>query len=205
MHLAEGRLPVAHALGWRALAASAVFWSLRGERQTRRDPPASLVIMAAATSLLFAGTLLPLPVPVVGANSPICVTLVLALVVGIRRLVWPTFFVLLLQAVFFARRGLTKLGVNTMTLGRLGPPTTAGALGVISAARCEHGLGSCARMGDTVVLAAALSAPPTTFGAVLLGFAPVPSARPCSVQPRRGRATAGRRHRRHEPGAQKPQ
>ena len=37
-----------------------------------------------------------------------------------------TFFVLLLQALFFAHGGLTTLGVNTLTLGVLGPIVTIG-------------------------------------------------------------------------------
>ena len=81
--------------------------------------------MGGVTSLLFAATLLPLPMPVVGATSHICRTPALALVVAARRMVWSTFFVLLLQAVFFAHGGLTTLGINTLTLGLLGPVTPA--------------------------------------------------------------------------------
>ena len=185
MHLAEGVLPLNQALAWSALAAPTVYWSLRREQRTRRSTPSSPVIMAGATSLLFAGTLLPLPVPVVGATSHICLTPVLALVVGVRRIVWPTFLVLLLQAVFFAHGGLTTLGVNILTLGLLGPLTTVGLwallrrLGVGGALRlalaCGVG-GLSVYVADAVVLAVALSdvtVPATTFGAVLLGFAPV--------------------------------
>ena len=185
MHLAEGVLPLGQAIAWSALAAPTVYWSLRREQRTRHDTPSSSVIMSGATSLLFAGTLLPLPVPLVGATSHICLTPVLALVVGVRRIVWPTFFVLLLQAVFFAHGGLTTLGVNLLTLGLLGPLTTVGLwaflgrLGVDGALRlalaCGVG-GLSVYVADAAVLAAALSdvtAPATTFGAVLLGFAPV--------------------------------
>ena len=185
MHLAEGVLPLSQALPWSALAAPAVCWSLRGEQRTRRDTPSSSVVMAGVTSLLFAATLLPLPVPVVGATSHICLTPVLALVVGVRRIVWPTFFVLLLQAVFFAHGGLTTLGVNMLTLGLLGPLTTVGLrtllqrLGLDGTLRvalaCGVG-GLSVYVADAAVLAVALSdvaAPATTFGAVLIGFAPV--------------------------------
>ena len=184
MHLAEGVLPLSQAIVWSALAAPTVYWSLRREQRTRRNTPFS-VTMAGATSLLFAGTLLPLPVPVVGATSHICLTPVLALVVGVRRIVWPTFFVLLLQAVFFAHGGLTTLGVNILTLGLLGPLTTVGLwallrqLGVDGAFRLALacGVGSLSvYVADAAVLAVALSdvtVPAATFGAVLLGFAPV--------------------------------
>ena len=185
MHLAEGVLPLGQAIAWSALAAPTVYWSLRREQRTQHNTPSSSVIMAGATSLLFAGTLLPLPVPVVGATSHICLTPVLALVVGIRRIVWPTFFVLLLQAVFFAHGGLTTLGVNLLTLGLVGPLATVGLwalfrrLGVDEVFRlalaCGIG-GLSVYVADAAVLALALSdvtAPATTFGAVLLGFAPV--------------------------------
>ncbi|MEO0606527.1 MAG: energy-coupling factor ABC transporter permease, partial [Myxococcota bacterium] len=110
---------------------------------------------------------------------------VLALVVGVRRIVWPTFFVLLLQAVFFAHGGLTTLGVNTLTLGLLGPLATAGLWAAFRrlGAGGAIGLGLACGLGglsvyvaDAVVLAAGLSdvaAPLTTFTGVLLGFAPV--------------------------------
>ena len=185
MHLAEGVLPLGQGLAWSAAAAPAVYWSLRGEQRTRRDTPSSSVVMAGATSLLFAGTLLPLPVPVVGATSHICLTPVLALIVGVRRIVWPTFFVLLLQAVFFAHGGLTTLGVNTLTLGLLGPLVTVGLRALLQRLGVDGALGlaiACGAGGlsvyvaDAAVLAVALSdaaAPATTFGAVLIGFAPV--------------------------------
>ena len=185
MHLAEGVLPLSQAVGWSALAAPTVVWSLRGEQRARRDTPSSSLIMAGVTSLLFAGTLLPLPVPIVGATSHICLTPVLALVVGVRRIVWPTFFVLLLQAVFFAHGGLTTLGVNVLTLGLLGPLTTVGLWALLRRLGADGAVGLALACGvgglsvyvaDAVVLALALSdvaAHATTFGAVLLGFAPV--------------------------------
>lgn len=185
MHLAEGTLPLTQAIGWSAAAAAAVAWSIRGEYRARRDAETPSVVLVGVTSLLFAATLLPLPVPVVGATSHICLTPALALIVGVRRIIWPTFFVLLLQALFFAHGGLTTLGVNTLTLGVLGPLVAVGLwtslrrLGAGSAISlaiaCGVGdLGVYAM--DAVVLAAALAdaaAPMTTFTAVLLGFAPV--------------------------------
>ena len=97
MHLAEGVLPLSQAIGWSALAAPVLIWSIRGEELARRDDTSSSTVMASVTSLLFAATLLPLPVPVVGATSHICLTPLFALIVGVRRIVWPTFFVLLLM------------------------------------------------------------------------------------------------------------
>lgn len=185
MHLAEGVLPLGQAIGWTALAAPAVVWSFRGAQGSEDDAAPSSVVMAGATSLLFAATLLPLPVPVVGATSHICLTPVLALIVGFRHIVWPTFVVLTLQAIFFAHGGLTTLGVNTLTLGVLGPLATVGLWRLTRKLGADNGLGLgivCGVGGlsvyvaDAVVLAAGLSdvaAPTTTFAGVLLGFAPV--------------------------------
>lgn len=185
MHLAEGVLPLEHAIGWSLAVAPAVVWSVRGEWRTQRDTESPSVIMAGVTSLLFAVTLLPLPVPVVGATSHLCLTPLLALVVGVRRMVWPTFFVLLLQAVFFTHGGLTTLGINTLTLGLLGPVVTVGLWAVLRKLGADGafglalacGVGSlCVYVADAGVLAAALSdvaTPMTIFTGVLLGFAPV--------------------------------
>ena len=185
MHLSEGMLPLDQAIVWSTLTVPVVFWSLRSEFKARKDTPSSSIIMAGVTSLLFAGTLMPLPVPVVGATSHICLTPVIALIVGIRRTVWPTFFILLLQAVFFAHGGITTLGVNTLTLGLLGPLVTVALWGGFQRVGLSGvvGLGIACGLGglsvyviDALVLAAALTevaSPGTTFGAVLIGFAPV--------------------------------
>jgi len=185
MHLSEGMLPFEQSVIWSALTVPALLWSLRGEVQARKDSPSSAVIMAGATSLLFAGTLMPLPVPVVGATSHICLTPVLALIVGIRRIIWPTFFVLLLQAVFFAHGGITTLGVNTLTLGLLGPLVTVALWGGLQRAGAGGAAGLAIACGlgglsvyviDALVLSMALAEvaePMTTLVTVLVGFAPV--------------------------------
>lgn len=185
MHLAEGILPLGQAALWGACAAPLLAWSVRGEQLARRTDPSSAVLIAGATSLLFAATLLQLPVPVVGATSHICLTPVLALIVGVRRILWPTAFVLLLQALFFAHGGLTTLGVNMLTLGLLGPLCTVALWRLLRGLGLNSALGlalACAAgdlsvyLADAVVLAFAFAdtAPPmTTFTGVLLGFAPV--------------------------------
>lgn len=183
MHLAEGTLPLAHAAAWTAVAIPLLSWSLAGERRVTQDAPRSPLV-AGATSLLFAATLLPLPVPVVGATSHVCLTPVLALLLGPRRLVWPTFFVLLLQALFFAHGGLTTLGANTVTLGVVGPlaalilAAIGRALGLppLWAVGVACGLAELAvYVMDAGILAAALPTPSPvrTFGLVAAGFAPV--------------------------------
>ena len=100
-------------------------------------------------------------------------------------MVWPTFFVLLLQAVFFAHGGITTLGINTLTLGFFGPLCTIGLWNTLEKSRLNStiGLGIACAVGslsvyfiDALVLAIALSdltPPASTFTSVSLGFAPV--------------------------------
>ncbi len=185
MHLAEGILPLEQAMVFSAAGAATLAWSIRGEQRARQDDGTPSVLMAGITSLLFAVTLLPLPVPVVGATSHICLTPVLALIIGVRRIIWPTFFVLLLQALFFAHGGLTTLGVNTLSLGLVGPLATIGLWAFFQRVGLGNALGlsiACGAGGlvvyvaDAFVLAMALADmadPITTFIGVVLGFAPV--------------------------------
>lgn len=185
MHLAEGTIPLSQALGWSAIAIPVLIWSIRGEQIERQKNPQSSVVIAAVTSVLFAATLLPLPVPVVGATSHICLTPLFALVVGVRRIVWPTFFVLLLQALFFAHGGLTTLGVNTLSLGLFGPLFTLSLWSLFRKIGVHNSVGlafACGMGGlsvyvtDALVLGGALSDvadPVTTFFGVIVGFAPV--------------------------------
>ncbi len=185
MHLSEGILPIDQSIVWSAAAVPAVIWSIQGEAKARKEDPSSAVLMAGATSLLFAGTLMPLPVPVVGATSHICLTPLLALIVGVRRVIWPTFLILLLHAMFFAHGGMTTLGVNTLTLGLIGPAITVllwnlfrglGAKGAVGFGLAVGLGGMSVYVTDAAVLAVALADtanPATTFGVVVVGFAPV--------------------------------
>lgn len=185
MHLAEGILPLAQAAGWSAVAAPALVWSLKGERKASDADPSSTSMIAGATSLLFAATILPIPVPVVGATSHLCLTPVLALIFGLRRVFWPTFFVVLLQAALFAHGGLTTLGVNALVLGWVGPTVTLGLWHILKRMGGREpmllgiacGLGSVSiYVADALILAAALvdvADPLATFSSVVLGFAPV--------------------------------
>lgn len=185
MHLAEGMLPLEQAIGWSIAGTAAVAWSIRGEIKAQQNTTLPSFIIAGITSLLFAVTLLPLPVPVVGATSHICLTPVLALMIGIRRIIWPTFFVLLLQAIFFAHGGLTTLGINTLTLGLVGPLFATGLwillqrfnIGNIPALAIVCAVGDLSiYIVDALILAVALadlSEPLVTFTSVVIGFAPV--------------------------------
>jgi cobalt/nickel transport system permease protein len=122
MHIAEGVLPARDALFWWVVATPALVWGFRrdAERGGEQEPE-QRALEGMAVGLLFAMTSLPIPVPVAGATSHVCATPVLALLLGLRRVVLPTALVLFVQALFFAHGGLTTLGANVITLGVLGP------------------------------------------------------------------------------------
>jgi cobalt/nickel transport system permease protein len=122
MHIAEGILPLSHALGWAALASPIVVISARRvARLLREGDGAERALLGMAGALTFAVTLFPVPVPVAGVTSHLCATPVLALLLGPRRMVLPAALTLLLQAILFAHGGLTSLGANVLTLGVVGP------------------------------------------------------------------------------------
>jgi cobalt/nickel transport system permease protein len=162
-------------------------WSFWGSVGKRAPASSGDIPLAAATSLLFAATLLPIPVPGLGATSHLCLTPLLGVLLGVRAVLWPTFLVLLLQALFFAHGGITTLGVNALTLGLLGPSVAV----VVCAALRRAGvsgawsLGAACVLGDLSVyladagvLALALGGKGAmsggaVFGAALLGFLPI--------------------------------
>jgi cobalt/nickel transport system permease protein len=123
MHIAEGILPLPHALAWSALAASALAFSARrpADPAAHGDAAARRALLSMAGALTFAVTLFPIPVPIAGVTSHLCATPVLALLLGPRRMILPATLSLLLQALFFAHGGLTTLGANVVTLGVIGP------------------------------------------------------------------------------------
>ncbi len=122
MHIAEGILPLSHAIGWTALAAPIVALSARRVvRLLREGDGTERALLGMAGALTFAVTLFPVPVPIAGVTSHLCATPVLALLLGPRRMVLPAALTLLLQAILFAHGGLTSLGANVLTLGVVGP------------------------------------------------------------------------------------
>lgn len=186
MHIAEGILPATHAAVTWTLAVPAIAWSLRWTRC--KDPDERrhrLTLASMSTALVFATTLLPIPVPMAGVTSHLCATPLLALVLGPRAVVFPTFLSLAVQALFLGHGGITTLGANLLTLGVFGP-VTAWAIARVLRRLCTPTtlavLFACAigelavYVADAAVLGVALSASTPfvrVFATVLLGFAPV--------------------------------
>jgi cobalt/nickel transport system permease protein len=186
MHIAEGILPTSHAAATFVVAVPAVAWSLRWSRV--RDPDERrhrLTLVSMATALVFAATMLPIPIPVAGVTSHMCATPLLALVMGPRAIILPACLSLAVQAVFLGHGGITTLGANVLTLGVVGPLVAwfmARGLRRLRAPTAASVFLACALgelavyIADAGVLGLALSSSTPfsrVFTTVLLGFAPV--------------------------------
>jgi cobalt/nickel transport system permease protein len=186
MHLSEGILPAAQAALWVAAASPFVAYSAATlRRRSVAAAPAEKALLSTGTALLFAATLLPIPIPVAGATSHLCVTPLLGLVLTALGCRSARGAVLLLQALFFGHGGLTTLGANTLTLGVAGPFVAAGFWWLLQRCRVPAPLAAGIACGvgqlsvyvaDAGILGAALSGE-KSFGfwavRVLAGFAPV--------------------------------
>jgi cobalt/nickel transport system permease protein len=186
MHIAEGILPVRHAAATWTLAAPAIAWSLRWAKC--KDPDQRrhrLTLASMSTALVFATTLLPIPVPVAGVTSHLCATPLLALVMGPRAIIFPTFLSLAVQALFLGHGGITTLGANLLTLGVVGPVLAWAIARTLRRLRMPAApavfiacaIGELAvYVADAAVLGLALSTSTPflrVFTMVLVGFAPV--------------------------------
>lgn len=122
MHISEGILTLPQSVGWFAVATPFV-WKSAQKMRVQSQNGTDRVFVGLVIALCFAVTLLPLPVPVVGATSHICGTPLFALLRGPVFMVFPTAIILFVQALFFSHGGLTSLGANIFTLGVIGPFT----------------------------------------------------------------------------------
>jgi len=186
MHIAEGVLPGAHAAATWALAVPPIVWSTRWLHADAPDERRHRLTLASmSTALVFATTLVPIPIPVAGVTSHLCATPLLALIIGPRAIVLPTLLSLAVQALFLGHGGITSLGANLLSLGVVGPLIAWGIARSLRSLRVPTSLTvllACALgelavyLADAVLLGSALSASTTftrVFLAVVLGFAPI--------------------------------
>ena len=120
MHIAEGFLPPAHAVGWTIAAAPFVVHGARAVvRQVREDPDSKLLLGAAGA---FTFVLSALKIPSVSGSSshPTGTGLGTVLFRPPVMTVLGT-IVLLFQALLLAHGGLTTLGANAFSMAIAGP------------------------------------------------------------------------------------
>lgn len=120
MHIMEGFLPLAHAIGWSV--TSAPFVALGAWRAARivREHPEARLLLATSGAFTFLLSALKLP-SVTGSCSHPTGTGLGAVLFGPSVMALLGCIVLLFQAVLLAHGGLTTLGANTFSMAIVGP------------------------------------------------------------------------------------
>lgn len=120
MHIAEGFLPAAHAIGWAAAAAPFVIHGVRATVHQVRVQPESRVLLAAAGAFTFVLSALKMP-SVTGSSSHPTGTGAGAILFRPPVMAFLGTVVLVFQALLLAHGGLTTLGANVFAMAVVGP------------------------------------------------------------------------------------
>ncbi|WP_092607154.1 energy-coupling factor ABC transporter permease [Raineyella antarctica] len=126
MHIAEGFLPVPHAVGWAVAAAPFVVHGVRATVRQVREHPEDRVLLAAAGAFTFILSALKMP-SVTGSSSHPTGTGAGAILFRPPVMAFLSTVVLLFQALLLAHGGLTTLGANVFSMGIAGPWVGYGA------------------------------------------------------------------------------
>lgn len=120
MHIMEGFLPPAHALGWTGVSVVFLAWGLRSMRRGLHAHPEQRMLLGVAAAFAFLLSALKLPSVTGSCSHPTGVGLG-ALLFGPASMVPVGFVVLLFQALLLAHGGLTTLGANVFSMAIVGP------------------------------------------------------------------------------------
>jgi cobalt/nickel transport system permease protein len=120
MHIMEGFLPPAHAIGWAAACVPVVAWGLRTIARGLQTHPERRMLLGVAAAFAFLLSALKLPSVTGSCSHPTGVGLG-ALLFGPAAMVPVGFVVLLFQALLLAHGGLTTLGANVFSMAIVGP------------------------------------------------------------------------------------
>jgi cobalt/nickel transport system permease protein len=126
MHIAEGFLPPAHAIGWTVVAAPFVVHGARAVVKEVRENPESTLLLGAAGAFTFVLSAIKLP-SVTGSSSHPTGTGVGAVLFRPPVMALLGTVVLLFQALLLAHGGLTTLGANAVAFAVVGPWAGYGA------------------------------------------------------------------------------
>ncbi len=126
MHIAEGFLPVSHAIFWSCASAPfVVHGATRVIKITRENPQAKL-LLGAAGAFTFVLSAIKLP-SVTGSSSHPTGTGAGTIVFKPPVMAFLATIVLVFQALLLAHGGLTTLGANVFSMGIVGPWAAYGA------------------------------------------------------------------------------
>lgn len=120
MHIMEGFLPPAHALGWSAVSLPLLAWGLRRMARELQLWPERRMLLGVAAAFAFFLSALKLPSVTGSCSHPTGVGLG-ALLFGPAAMIPVGFVVLLFQALLMAHGGLSTLGANMFSMAVVGP------------------------------------------------------------------------------------
>ncbi len=120
MHIAEGFLPLEHAIFWYIISMPIVFLGIyKAYKNLKRDENYKILL---ATSIAFVFVLSSLKMPsVTGSSSHPTGTGLAAILLGPTIVPFISSMVLFYQAILLAHGGLSTLGANVFSMGIVGP------------------------------------------------------------------------------------
>jgi len=170
MHIAEGFLPVAHAIGWTIASAPFVAHGGRRLNHQMREHPQTKLLLGASGAFTFILSALKLP-SVTGSSSHPTGTGLGAVLFRPPVMAVLGAIVLLFQALLLAHGGLTTLGANVFSMAIVGPWVSFGIYQLLRrfGASVYVGAGVAAAIGDlstyvTTAVQLALAFPDPTGG-----------------------------------------
>ena len=120
MHIMEGFLPVAHAIGWSVASAPFIAYGIHSIKKRVADNPEQRILLGVAAAFSFVLSALKIP-SVTGSCSHPTGTGLGALLFGPTAMAPIGAVVLLFQALLLAHGGLTTLGANVFSMAVVGP------------------------------------------------------------------------------------
>jgi cobalt/nickel transport system permease protein len=120
MHIMEGFLPAAHAVGWTAASAPFVALGLKSIAKRVQDDPEAKMLLGVSGAFVFALSALKLP-SITGSCSHPTGTGLGTVLFGPLAMAPVALVVLLFQALLLAHGGITTLGANVFSMGVVGP------------------------------------------------------------------------------------
>ena len=120
MHIMEGFLPAAHAIGWTVASAPIVAYSAWRVKKVVDENPSTMLLLASSGAFAFVLSALKLP-SVTGSCSHPTGTGLGAVLFGPWVMPVMGTIVLLFQALLLAHGGITTLGANVFSMGIVGP------------------------------------------------------------------------------------
>jgi cobalt/nickel transport system permease protein len=139
MHIMEGYLPAAHAIGWTAAAAPFLAYGVKKLARQMREHPESRLLLGAGTGFVFVLSSLKLPSVTGSCSHPTGIGFGTTLF-GPGIMFVAGFVVLLFQALLLAHGGLTTLGANTFSMAIVGGLVAWGVFRAAVALRLPSGV-----------------------------------------------------------------